>query len=94
MRVALALLLLAIVLVAATPLIVLLDLASGGTGYGLCPEGVEACRSPYTAGPELTVALIVLLFGLVALLRVTLRTMRRAERLQKLASGTRLNAPR
>ncbi len=89
-----ALLLLAIVLVAATPLIVLLDLASGGTGYGLCPEGVEACRSPYTAGPELTVALIVLLFGLVALLRVTLRTMRRAERLQKLASGARLNAPR
>lgn len=89
-----AVLLLAIVLVAATPLFVLLDLASGGSGYGLCPEGVEACRSPYTAGPELTVALVVLLFGLVALLRVTLRTMRRAERLQKLAAGARLSGRR
>ena len=53
------------VLLAMVPLLVLLDLAGGGSGFGLCPTGVDSCRNPYTAAPELsvilTVALIVVL---------------------------------
>ena len=64
---------------AAVPLFVLLDLAQGGTGYGLCPGGVQRCRNPYTAAPELatllTVGLIVVLGGL----RITNRTLRRVQ---------------
>ena len=63
-----AILVVAAVALAAIPLFVLLDLAQGGTGYGLCPGGVTECRNPYTAAPELsallTVGLIVVLAGL------------------------------
>ncbi|MEX0757044.1 MAG: hypothetical protein WD532_03870 [Acidimicrobiia bacterium] len=65
---------------AAVPLFVLLDLAQGGNGYGLCPGGVQQCRNPYTAAPELssllTLGLIVVLGGL----RITNRTLRRVQR--------------
>jgi len=52
---------------ASFPLLVILDLAEGGTGYGLCPGGVADCRNPYTAAPVLaallTVGLLVVLGG-------------------------------
>ena len=64
---------------AAVPLFVMLDLAQGGSGYGLCPGGVQACRNPYSAAPELssllTLGLIVVLGGL----RITNRTLRRVQ---------------
>lgn len=80
LRVVLGALLLAIVAVAAVPLLVLLDLASGGTGWGLCPGGLSGCRTTYTAGPELAAALVVALFALVAAVRFTMRSIRRMER--------------
>ncbi|HSJ26851.1 MAG TPA: hypothetical protein VLB67_01485 [Acidimicrobiia bacterium] len=68
------------VAMAAVPLFVLLDLAQGGSGYGLCPGGVTRCRNPYTAAPELatllTIGLVVVLGGL----RVTNRMLRRQQR--------------
>ncbi|MDH4117644.1 MAG: hypothetical protein OEX04_14525 [Acidimicrobiia bacterium] len=70
-------LILAAVALAAFPLLVLLDLAGGGTGYGLCPQGVRSCRNPYTAAPELMAALT---FGLIVVLggfRLTTRLSRR-----------------
>lgn len=75
-----AVLIVVAVVLAAVPLFVLFDLAQGGTGYGMCPGGVQRCRNPYTAAPELssllTVGLIVVLGGL----RVTNRTLRRLQR--------------
>lgn len=75
-----AVLIVAAVAIAAVPLLVLLDLAGGGTGYGLCPGGVSSCRNPYTAAPELssllTVGLVVVLGGL----RIANRTLIRLSR--------------
>jgi hypothetical protein len=56
---------------AAFPLFVLLDLAEGGTGYGLCPGGVGECRNPYTAAPELMTILTVGLLTVLGGFRIT-----------------------
>ena len=80
LRVVLGALLLAIVAVAAIPLLVLLDLASGGTGWGLCPTGLSGCSTTYTAGPELAATLVIALFVLVAAVRFIMRAIRRMER--------------
>lgn len=58
------------VLLAAFPLFVLLDLADGGSGFGLCPAGVRTCRNPYAAAPELTIMLTFGLFAVLGGLRV------------------------
>lgn len=75
-----AVLVVAAVALAAVPLFVLLDLAQGGTGYGLCPGGVTACRNPYTAAPELSALLTVGLVVVLAGFRITNRTLRRLQR--------------
>lgn len=66
----------AAIVIAAVPLLVLLSLVQGGTGFGLCPGGIETCRNPYTAAPELTVGLTVALFLVVAAIRIAMRTAR------------------
>ncbi len=63
---------------ASFPLLVMLDLAEGGTGFGLCPGGVTTCRNPYTAAPELTLALSVGLFLVLSAFRVVTHIERRA----------------
>jgi len=70
----------AVVLVAVIPLFVLLDLAGGGSGYGMCPDGLQACDLPYTAWLELAAGLVLGIFGLIALLRLTMKVVRREER--------------
>jgi len=45
----------------AVPLLVLADLAGGGSGWGLCRDGLSACSTSYFAGPELLVILLVVL---------------------------------
>jgi hypothetical protein len=89
LRFIIAVLLLAVVAVAAVPLLVLLDLASGGTGYGLCGSGLAGCENGYAAGPELAVGLALLLFGLIATLRLVMRIVRRMERRREIAEATR-----
>lgn len=74
-----AILVVAAVALAAVPLFVLLDLAQGGTGYGLCPGGVRECRNPYTAAPELSALLTVGLVVVLAGFRITNRTLRRLQ---------------
>jgi hypothetical protein len=64
---------------AAVPLFVLLDLAQGGSGYGLCPGGVTTCRNPYTAAPELSTLLTTGLIVVLGGLRITNRTLRRLQ---------------
>lgn len=67
------------VLLAAVPLLVLIDLASGGTGYGLCPTGLGSCRNPYSAAPELSAILTLALIVVLAGVRVTTRAERRLD---------------
>jgi cytochrome c biogenesis protein CcdA len=80
LRIIVGVLLIAVVLVAVVPLLVLLDLAEGGSGYGLCPDGLQACEVPYTAWLELAAGLVLVIFGLIALLRLTMKVVRREER--------------
>jgi len=63
------LLLLAVAAIAVIPMLIVLVLSTGGTGWGLCPEGMSACESSYFAGPELIAILALALFvglGLIA----------------------------
>jgi hypothetical protein len=73
-------LIVAAVAVAAVPLLVIFDLAAGGTGYGLCPDGLTACRNPYRAAPELSITLTLGLMVVLAGLRTTNRAYRRMQR--------------
>ena len=68
---------LAAVAIAAVPLLVLVDLVGGGTGYGLCPGGLDACDNPYSTGAELAVLLAVALFVLVLGIRLLMRLARK-----------------
>jgi hypothetical protein len=79
-RVLRVVLIVAAVAVAAVPLLVIFDLASGGTGYGLCPDGLSACRNPYSAAPELSITLTVGMMVVLAGLRITNRAYRRIDR--------------
>lgn len=64
-------------LIAVVPLLVLLSLVQGGTGFGLCPDGITSCRNPYTAAPELTATLTLALLAVVASIRILMRAARR-----------------
>jgi len=79
LRVVAALIMAAIVAVALVPMLVLLDLAGGGDGWGLCRGGLTSCRAAYFEGPELLAGLVVLLFLLLASLRLVLLARRRLE---------------
>src|SRR3970040_1275696 len=48
--------------IAVVPILVMVDLLEGGTGWGLCPGGLEGCESPYTAPFEFLVILGVGVF--------------------------------
>lgn len=82
LRIAIGAVVLAIVGVAATPLLVLRDLSNGGTGWGLCAEGVGACENSYFSGFEFIGGLILVLFALLGLLAVLWRTLRLVQKRQ------------
>lgn len=69
-RLAIGAIIAAMVFVGLVPMLVLLDLAGGGDGWGLCQEGLRSCRAAYFEGPELVAALAILLFLLFMLLRL------------------------
>lgn len=68
------------IFIAAVPLLALLDLLGGGTGYGLCPDGLDRCRNPYTAAPELSVLLTAGLLGCVAGIRILVKLQNRIDK--------------
>jgi hypothetical protein len=76
-RVAVLLLALTAVGIAVVPIVVMIDLVSGGTGYGLCPSGIETCDRPFTTGAELVIILLLALFLVVVAIRVLMRLARR-----------------
>lgn len=77
LRLAVYILIAVALLIAVVPLLVLLSLVQGGTGFGLCPDGITSCRNPYTAAPELTATLTLALLAVVASIRVLMRAARR-----------------
>jgi hypothetical protein len=62
-----------IVAVLLLPLIVLIDLAGGGSGLGICEGSLATCRTSYFDGPELLALLLIVLFLLTVVLRSLLR---------------------
>lgn len=67
------------VAIAAVPIFVLLDLLGGGTGYGLCPNGLEACEKPYSTAGEFAVVLTLALGLSVLGIRLLMRLARRLQ---------------
>jgi hypothetical protein len=67
---------------ALVPMLVVTDLGGGGSGWGLCPDGIGTCSSSYFAGPELLALLLVVLFAILAGIAVCTRWIRRLERAQ------------
>jgi hypothetical protein len=65
--------------IAVVPILVLLDLVKGGTGFGLCPGGMEACDRPYTTGAELVVILTLALLLVVVAIRILMKLARRLQ---------------
>ena len=65
--------------VALIPLLVLLDLRRGGTGWGLCPEGLDGCRTSYFDGFELMAWLFLALFILLGMIAACVRILRYLE---------------
>lgn len=77
LRIIVYILIAAAIIVAIVPLLVLLSLVQGGTGFGLCPDGISTCRNPYTAAPELSATLTIGLLVVVGAIRILMRTVRR-----------------
>jgi hypothetical protein len=69
----------AAVAVALIPLLVLLDLRRGGTGWGLCSEGLDGCRTSYFDGFELMAWLFLALFILLGMIAACVRILRYLE---------------
>ena len=67
------------VFVATVPIFLLIDLLGGGTGYGLCPAGIESCEKPYSTWAELAVLLTVALALSVLGIRLLMRLARRLQ---------------
>lgn len=61
------------------PILVLIDLLDGGTGYGLCPGGLEACDKPFSTGAEMIIILSLGLFLTVVGIRLLIRLARRLD---------------
>jgi hypothetical protein len=61
------------------PILVLIDLLDGGTGWGLCPGGLQACDKPFTTGAELIIILTIGMFLTVAAIRLLMRLARRLQ---------------
>jgi len=82
LRILLGVLIAVAIATALVPLLIVADLAGGGAGWGLCPEGVSACSSSYFAGPELLLLLLLVLFVTLTGIALCNRGIRRLQRTQ------------
>lgn len=80
LRALILLLVLAALVIAAVPVLVLLNLLGGGSGFGLCAGGLSACPQRFTSGPALAAYLTLSLLAVVALIRVVTHLLRRVRR--------------
>lgn len=79
LRIVIGLLILAALGVAIVPLLVLLDLGGGGTGWGLCPDGIAGCRTSYFSGLEFVTLFLVVLFSILGVIRAAVVVLRWVE---------------
>ncbi len=79
LRLMVAVLVLAAIAIAAIPLAVIIDLSSGGTGYGLCPDGLSNCALGYGRAIEVSMYLALGLFVCVALVRIAAKLHERVQ---------------
>lgn len=77
LRVLILVLILVALAVAVVPVLVLINLLGGGSGFGLCPDGLAACPQRYTSGPALAAYLTLTLMIVVGLIRVASHLLRR-----------------
>ena len=80
LRALILILVLAALVIAAVPVLVLINLLGGGTGFGLCAGGLKACPQRFTSGPTLAAYLTLSLLAVVALIRVVTHLLRRVRR--------------
>ena len=76
------LLILAALAIAAAPPAVLINLLAGGTGYGLCEEGLAGCDTGFAAGPALALRVLIGLFLVTVGVRLVSRLIARLQRQQ------------
>ena len=76
-RLAVFILVVVAIAIGIVPILILIDLLDGGTGWGLCPGGIQACDNPYSTGAELIILLSVGLFLTVLGIRLLMRLARR-----------------
>ena len=76
-RLAIVVLVLAAVGIAVVPILVMVDLLQGGSGWGLCPGGLEACDNPYTTPFEFLIILALGLFLVILAIRMVMRLSRK-----------------
>jgi hypothetical protein len=75
-RIILGILLALLVMVVAIPGVILVDLVSGGTGMGLCTDGLGTCTTGAFAGAELLAILSGIIALLAALIAASVRLLR------------------
>lgn len=92
-RIGIFVLIAAAVGIAVVPILVMLDLLDGGTGWGLCPGGLEACNLPYTTPFEFGLILILSLFAVVLAIRLLMRLARRIQADSYQVNGRRSELP-
>ena len=80
LRVLILILIVVALAVAVVPVMVLINLLSGGSGFGLCADGLSACPERYTSGPALAAYLTLTLLVVVGLIRVVSHLLRRLHR--------------
>ncbi|HEX6299086.1 MAG TPA: hypothetical protein VF148_01315 [Acidimicrobiia bacterium] len=78
-RLAVFILVVVAIAIGIVPILVLIDLLDGGTGWGLCPGGLQACDKPFTTGAELIIVLTIGMFLTVAAIRLLMRVARRLQ---------------
>jgi hypothetical protein len=78
-RIAIVVLVIAAIGISVVPILVMLDLLEGGTGWGMCPGGLEGCESPYTAPFEFLVILSIGLFLVILAIRLVMKLARRLQ---------------
>jgi amino acid transporter len=78
-RLAVFILVVVAIAIGLVPILVLIDLLDGGTGWGLCPGGIDVCDKPYSTGAELIIILSLGLFFTVLGIRLLMRLARRLQ---------------
>ncbi len=79
LRISILVLIVAAIGIAVVPLLVMLNLLQGGSGFGLCPGGIEACEVPYTTPLEFLLILTLSMFVVVLMIRLVVRLSRRVQ---------------